>query len=183
LNLLKKIQQEERQLKDNELLMYSDEAGVKLDVDLCKIWAPKGQQPEIVTHSPSGRVNLTGFVCPSNGKIFINQMEKGNSENFIKQLSFISEACKDFIVKLYVDNARWHKTKAVMEYVEKTPNIELRFLPKYAPEINPMERHWWYLRKRKTKNKVFDSKEDCLDSINEHLLEMSKEDVIRICQI
>ena len=78
--LLKKVKEEEAQLKENELIIYSDEAGVKLDVDLGKIWAPIGKQPEIITHSPYGKVNLTGFVCPANGDIFINQMEKGNSK-------------------------------------------------------------------------------------------------------
>lgn len=136
-----------------------------------------------MTHSPYGRVNLTGFVCPSRGEIFINPMEKGNSENFKKQLAFLAATYKGYMVKLYVDNARWHKTKTVMEWIEKNPNIELRFLPKYAPQINPMERHWWYLRKRKTKNKVFDSKEDCINSIKNHLMEMSKEQVITICQV
>ncbi len=181
--LLKKVKEEEAQLKENELIVYSDEAGVKLDVDLGKIWAPKGQQPEIITHSPYGKVNLTGFVCPANGDIFINQMEKGNSENFIKQLAFLAETYHGFNVKLYVDNARWHKTKTVYEWLEENPGIELKFLPKYAPKINPMERHWWYLRRRKTKNKVFDSKEECMNSINEHLTEMTKGEVSIICQI
>jgi len=55
------------------------------------IWAPKGQQPEIATHTPYGKVNLTGFVCPANGDIFINQMEKGDSGNFKEQLAFLAE--------------------------------------------------------------------------------------------
>jgi len=163
--------------------MFSDEAGINLDVDLGKIWATKGQQPEIVSHSPFGRVNLTGFVCPANGDIIINHMERGNSENFIKQLQIIKDLYQDYTVKIYVDNARWHKTKTVFEWVGNNPTIQIDFLPKYAPKANPMERHWWYLRKRKTKNKVFDSKTDCLNSIKEHLSEMTKSEIKRICQI
>lgn len=163
--------------------MFSDEAGINLDVDLGKIWAPKGQQPEIISHSPFGRVNLTGFVCPKKGELIINTMERGNSENFIKQLEIIKGLYQDYQVKIYVDNARWHKTKKVFEWVDNNPTIQLDFLPKYAPTANPMERHWWYLRKRKTKNKVFDSKEDCLNTIKEHLEEMDKSEIKRICQI
>lgn len=37
--------------------------------------------------------------------------------------------------------------------------------------------------KRKTKNKVFDSEEGCMNSIEKHLAEISKEDIFRICQI
>ena len=174
---------ETTQLKDNEIIIFSDEAGINLDADLSKIWAPKGKQPEILTHSPFGRVNLTGFVCPIKCELIINQIERGNAENFIKQLEFIQEVYKEFKVKLYVDNARWHKTAAVIEWVSKSKNIQLDFLPKYAPNANPMERHWWYLRKRKTKNKVFDSKVECMNLIEEHLTEISSEEIFRICQI
>ncbi len=165
------------------MIIFSDEAGINLDADLGKIWAPKGEQPEILTHSPFSRVNLTSFVCPCRCELIINQMERGNAVNFIEQLKFLQEIYKDFMVKLYVDNARWHKTKEVLDWAQKSQNIQLDFLPKYAPKVNPMERHRWYLRKLKTKNKVFDSKEDCLNSIKEHLYEMSKEDIFKICQI
>jgi len=110
---------------------------------LSKIWAPRGQQPEILTHSPYGRVNLTGFVCPLRGELIINQIAKGNAENFIKQLEIIKDFYKEFQVKIYVDNAKWHKTKAVIEWVKNSKTIILDFLPKYAPNANPMERHWW----------------------------------------
>jgi len=163
--------------------LFSDEAGISLDADLSKLWAPKGEQPEILTHSPFGRLNLTGFVCPARGELFINQIAKGNSENFINQLELISEKYEDFKVKIYVDNARWHKSKKVMNWLENNRIITLDYLPKYAPNANPMERHWWYLRKRKIKNKVFDSKEDCMNLIKEHLTEINKEKIIKICQI
>jgi len=150
---------------------------------LGKIWAPKGDQPEITTHSPIGRLNLTGFVCPCRRELIINQIEWGNALNFIEQLKLLQVAYKDFLVKLYVDNARWHKTKAVFDWIAKSENIQLNFLPKYAAKANPMERHWWYLRKRKTKNKVFDSKEECMNSVCEHLTEIDKETIYRICQV
>jgi transposase len=124
-----------------------------------------------------------GFVCPKNGDIIINQIEKGNSKNFIKQLEILKNLYTDFNIKLYVDNAKWHKTQEVKDWVSNNSTIQIDYLPKYAPEINPMERHWWYLRRRKTKNKVFDSMQDCMNSINEHLAEMSKLEVITICQI
>lgn len=163
--------------------MFSDEAGIKLDADLKKIYAIKGHQPQVITHSPYGKINLTGFVNPKDGEIFINQMAKGNSENFIKQLEFLKEKYENKIVKLYVDNARWHKTRAVWSWIEKNSAIKLDFLPKYAPKLNPMERHWWNLRRLKTKNKVFSSKEECWNSVQEYTNEITKDEIMRICQI
>lgn len=183
LRLLKKVEEETSQLNDDEIIIYSDEAGIKLDADLAKIWAPKGQQPEILTHSPFGKVNLTGFVCPVRGELIINQMERGNSINFIKQLELVKEVYKNFKLKIYVDNAKWHKTANVVDWLASNPTVNLGFLPKYAPKANPMERHWWYLRKRKTKNKVFDSIKDCWKAIEEHMASMGKEEIKIICQI
>lgn len=170
------------QLNENVVIVFSDEAGIKLDADLKKIYAIKGQQPQIITHSPYGKVNLTGYVNPKDGEIFINQMAKGNSENFIKQLEILKEKYKNKIVRLYVDNARWHKTKAVWAWIEENTTIKLNFLPKYAPKLNPMERHWWNLRRLKTKNKVFGSKEECWNSIQEYANEITIDEIIRICQ-
>lgn len=165
------------------MVLFLDEAGIKLDADLRRMWSPKGQQPLILTHSPHGRVNLIGFVNPKDGQLFINRIERGNAENFIEQLEFIRSKFTNFQVKLYVDNARWHKTESVFECIKKNPTIQICFLPKYAPKLNPMERHWWYLRKKKTQNKVFDSEEDCWNAIVEHLATIEKDEIIRICQI
>lgn len=110
-------------------------------------------------------------------------MERGNSINFVKQLDIVKQIYKDFQVKIYVDNATWHKTELVKDWIANNSTIKIDYLPKYAPKANPMERHWWYLRKRKTKNKVFDSKEDCMKSVDEHVISMSEDEIRVICQI
>lgn len=60
---------------------------------------------------------------------------------------------------LLIDGAGWHVAKAL-----KVPdNITLLKLPPYAPELNPMENVWQYLRANKLAITVFDSYEDILD--------------------
>ena len=60
---------------------------------------------------------------------------------------------------LLIDGAGWHVAKAL-----KVPdNISLLKLPPYAPELNPMENVWQYLRANKLAITVFDSYEDILD--------------------
>ena len=46
---------------------------------------------------------------------------------------------------LIMDSARWHQAKAL----EVPENITLLKLPAYAPELNPMENVWAYLRANK----------------------------------
>lgn len=59
----------------------------------------------------------------------------------------------------YIFGAACHVAKAL-----KVPdNITLLKLPPYAPELNPMENVWQYLRANKLAITVFDSYEDILD--------------------
>lgn len=166
------------------MILFSDEAGVTLDAKLGIVWGLKGQQPVVPSSSPFGTVNLIGFVNPVEGSITVNKIRKGDSDNFIEQLKMVKNRNRRYKrITVYVDNARWHKSKKVKEWLKFNKRIRLRFLPKYAPELNPMERHWWYLRKKKTKNQVFDSYKECWKNINEHFNQLNKEQIVRLCQI
>ena len=50
-------------------------------------------------------------------------------------------------IALILDNARQHLCKKVSRFLEKHSQIRLYFLPPYAPEYNPIERFWGWLKK------------------------------------
>jgi len=60
---------------------------------------------------------------------------------------------------LILDGAGWHGAKAL----QVPDNITLLKLPPYAPELNPIENVWAYLRANKLAISVFDSYADILD--------------------
>ena len=166
------------------MILFSDEAGISLEPKLGAMWSLKGVQPIVPTNSSWSRVNLTGFVDPLRGKILVNQMEKGNSENFVKQLEIVKKKYKHKKrITLYVDNATWHKTNIVKEWVANNTKIKIDFLPKYAPELNPIERHWWYLRKEATQSVLFENKEECWNTINDHFKSLTAKQIKVLCQI
>lgn len=45
-------------------------------------------------------------------------------------------------VWLVLDNASWHKSKALNWY-----HIKVKFLPPYSPDFNPIERLWKHLKR------------------------------------
>jgi transposase len=148
------------------------------------VWSLKGQQPIVPTNSSWTRVNLTGFVDPYRGTIMVNTMPKGNSENFVKQLELVLEANKDKrLITLYLDNAKWHKTNLVKDWVNENPTVKIEYLPKYAPEVNPIERHWWYLRKATTQNVLFETAEKCWNAIENHFVNLTSDKIVGLCQI
>ena len=60
---------------------------------------------------------------------------------------------------LALDGAGYH----IAADLKPPPNITLVSPPRYAPELNPTENVWEYLRGNKLANTVFDSYEDILD--------------------
>jgi len=58
------------------------------------------------------------------------------------------------------DRAGWHATDRLI--VPK--NLSLIFLPSRAPELNPVENIWQYLRANWLSNRVFDTYADILDA-------------------
>jgi len=51
-----------------------------------------------------------------------------------------------------LDGARWHQTGGRLRVPK---NVSLLRLPPYAPELNPQENVWQYLRQNQLSNRVF----------------------------
>jgi transposase len=56
-------------------------------------------------------------------------------------------------VHVICDNASFHSSRLVKEFLAAWGHrIELHYLPRYAPETNPIERVWWQLHETLTRN-------------------------------
>ena len=98
---------------------------------------------------------LYGAFSPVNGAHFLLELPLCNTENFQVFLNEFSSADEGELKIILLDNASFHKAKAL-----KVPkNTYLLFLPPYAPELNPAEKVWWRL-KRELKNRLFKTLED-----------------------
>ena len=48
---------------------------------------------------------------------------------------------------IVLDNARFHKKKAIME-IARFYSCVVSWLPKYSPDLNPIEKFWAWLKKK-----------------------------------
>ena len=55
------------------------------------------------------------------------------------------------------------------EALSDNPHLELKRLPSYSPQLNPIERLWKLLRRRATHNRLFDTLADLRQSIRSSL--------------
>jgi hypothetical protein len=51
-------------------------------------------------------------------------------------------------VVLLIDNAPWHAGEPVRAALAENPHLELKRLPSYSPQLNPIERFWKLLRRQ-----------------------------------
>ncbi len=85
---------------------------------------------------------------PQTGDAFVQRIKKGDSVSFIGILEWIHGLYHSYdTILVYVDNARWHKSKIVQLYQSLRPRIVLEYIPRYSPDLNPVEWEWHELRR------------------------------------
>jgi transposase len=145
--------------------MFQDEARFGRINNLKSCWAPKPVCPEVHKQIVREYVYVFGAVSPKDGRHDSLVMPYANTEAMSVFLKEISELYPNEHVLMFMDQASWHKAKAL-----KIPaNIELAFLPPYSPEVNPQEQIWDELREKFFGNKVFKSLQAVVDAAVEGL--------------
>jgi transposase len=142
--------------------LFEDEFSLSNTATLGYQWAPKGKQPQVLTKQ-RGRERLTGMGSLNyySGQITVSFHQKGNYQSFKRHLKKVLhdyEASSSII--MVVDNVRFHHAKLLKKWLHQHPKLELMYLPPYSPELNPVERAWWYMRKKITHNRFISSMQD-----------------------
>ena len=130
---------------DGMTVFAEDEAAVQRSQNPAYGWRLIGGREQV--RASFSRESVRIFGAMSQDELRIKIVESTNSETFRE---FLEEIRRDrprlFMV---LDNASYHKSKAVREYVESAGgDVELEFLPPYTPQLNPVETVWRDLKKR-----------------------------------
>jgi transposase len=124
-------------------------------------WSEKGKQPLIKQKQyKRERLTLFGSVNPISGEVIVQQAEKGNARTFKRYLKKVLRHYRNMKGTIYMilDNVRFHHAKILKTFLEKhKEKLKLFFLPAYSPDFNPIERVWWYMRKKISNNRYIDS--------------------------
>jgi putative transposase len=166
-------------------VVFEDEASLSNTATVSRGWSPKGRQPEVCQpQRKKERRTIFGCVCPETGELVTQTVEKGNTSTFF---GFLMKAVKSFAgKKLYVvlDNVRFHHAKRLKPVLEKYKHkIELVFLPPYSPDLNPIERVWWLMRKKVTHNRWVKSMKQRIEYFEKWSSEVSTEQIKTVCNL
>ncbi len=126
-----------------------------------RVWAEKGKPLEIKVKQGYKNFYIYSSVCPQTGDSFSLFMPEVNTAMMNVYLKELSKTFSDKNIMLIMDQASWHKSNDLI----KVNNIKFKFLPPYSPELNPVEKLWWWLRKEKTHNKIFKNLDAMMEAL------------------
>jgi hypothetical protein len=124
-------------------IWFSDEARVGQQGTLTRVWARQGSRPRAPRDRGYTSAYLFGAVCPDRRIGAAVVMPEANTEAMQMHLAEISRRVAiGARAVLVLDGAGWHTSPKL-----RVPdNISLLPLPPYAPELNPVENVWEFLR-------------------------------------
>jgi transposase len=128
-------------------VFFWDESGFRADAVHGRTWGRKGETPVVERPGQRQTVSAASAVNAKGGFWYSTYDGGLTGELFVHLLrKMMRHRAKP--VHLVVDGLPAHKTKAVKDYVQSSKGrLTLHFLPGYAPELNPDEHVWSYVKR------------------------------------
>ena len=128
---------------------------------LVRQWARRGSRPRQPKDQRYQSTYIFGAICPARGRGAALVMPAANTSAMQAHLDEVSLAVAPGAHGvLLMDRAAWHTTGEL----EMPDNITPILLPSRAPELNPVENIWQYLRQSYLSNRVFEDYDDIVDA-------------------
>jgi hypothetical protein len=127
---------------------------------LTRIWAKRGTRPRAPHDQRYEWAYIFGAVCPQRRATAALVLPVANSEAMALHLTEISRQVSPGAHAVVIfDGAGYH----IAGDLAVPENVTLIRLPPRAPELNPIENVWQYLRANRLAITVFDSYDDIVD--------------------
>jgi len=128
--------------------VFVDESGFYLLPALVRTWAPKGETPTLRLPLTRDHLSVIGALT-SEGRLLTWTHEK--TVNGESAVAFLKHLLQEIPGKLLViwDGAMIHRCRAVKRFLSEgaASRLQLLRLPGYAPELNPVEGVWRWLKR------------------------------------
>jgi transposase len=162
------------------VIVFEDEASLSNTATVSYKWGVKGKQPQVEQKQRRReRKTLFGCIEPITGKVITSVEDRGHTLTFYR---FIRKVIKHYSGKkviMVVDNVRYHHAKRLKPILERYKHrVELLYLPAYSPDLNPVERIWWYMRKKITHNRYIEDMNTRIEKFQDLMKEFEAENQI-----
>lgn len=142
-------------LAQDEAIYFMDSAHPQYQTRARFGWIRKNVVKTLPSFSGWKRKHIIGAINLKDLAVVTTDNPKVNGDYVIEFLKKLEEKNKDKNkIYLICDNAGYHKSKKVKEYLQNR-KIELLFLPPYSPNLNPIERLWKFMHSIVTNNRFY----------------------------
>jgi transposase len=140
------------------ILVFLDESGLLMAPLVRRTWAPTGKTPCLFQRTRAHeKVSVIAALCISPARETVRLYFRLHPDKNIRTVLVI-----DFLVNLMLhcrgsiilvwDRLQVHRSKKVQRFLGESHRIRSFYLPPYAPELNPVEYVWGYLKRNPLAN-------------------------------
>lgn len=136
------------------LILFIDETGVYLLPSLVRTWAPRGETPLLPELLTRDHISVISAVSRHGDVYYYQAPQAFDSDAVIAFLDAVHRRLPEQKLLVIWDGAPIHRSKAIHQYLADGASAWLRLerLPGYAPELNPDEGIWRYLKQVELRN-------------------------------
>jgi transposase len=137
--------------RDGRLIVFVDESGLSERPTRVRTWAPKGRTPVIQFHFNWTHVSAIAGLTRTN---CLFRLHEGSikKEEIVEFLKALNAHLKRPLLVIW-DGLQAHKSRLVRDYLDTLKgHIQIAFLPPYAPDLNPVEYLWAWLKRHALAN-------------------------------
>jgi transposase len=142
-------------------LLFGDESEALTHPYLAHCWAGRGVDLRIEAPGRAKRRALLGALDHATGELIVLTSATKRSDDFIDLLGRLDRGYAPRPgragrpVVLVLDNGPIHTSKATARALAARPWLTVEWLPKYAPELNDIERSWRDLKRHYLAQQTF----------------------------
>jgi transposase len=133
-------------------LVFVDESGFMLAPTVRRTYAPRGRPPVCKVADPHGKLSVIGAIAISPQRkrfsLCFDMLDNNTNYRGDTVVPFIEEIRRKIHGPLTIlwDAIPIHRAGPVTRYLSRHRTIVTELFPRYAPDLNPVDKIWFYVK-------------------------------------
>jgi transposase len=168
-------------------LLFGDESEALTHPYLARAWAKRGRDLRVEAPGQSRKRAMIGALDCAARKLIVNTSATKRSSDFIAFLGRLDASYRPCPARqhkpvvLVLDNGPIHTSKASRAALSARDWLTVEWLPKYAPELNDIERSWRDLKGHFLAHQTFADADHLECAIHKAIADMNVERQSLLC--
>ncbi len=164
------------------VVLAEDETDLLLFPPLRSCWSPRGQPSEVLLSGRNARRVVFGAINLRTGSRFLLAREHQRAVDFQAFLRVLHDRYRGWHVAMLLDEDPSHTAKGSVRLAESF-EVDLLWLPKRVPELNPLDTLWGQAKDVISADKQYPNLDEQVDRFVRHLEGLSPWDALHTCGV